>query len=254
MTLLGEPTRIGPYLAWRPAREGVLERHLGVRADDDTRTAVDVLTGWGSAPAPLRGPHPSLPPILSQGQRADGQRWWAREHTGGVPLVRLLARTSVQQAAVDVEMACWLVETLGAAALAAQEEPAWASVGHVVVRFDDGRPILLRDKPRYDDDLAALEWRGADRNRAQALSSLLAMCLDARAPVADAILRGPLPEAVQHAALAPARDGLDLVEALAAARTSDPAALQAAWRGAVHALFPDELAEHRALLEELGVR
>ena len=121
-------------------------------------------------------------------------------------------------------MAAWLAETIGGAL---SEGPARAPdlTSDVVVQFNDGQPLL------------ALPHRlqGAQRNdlRARALTDLVNTFPTAVAPPRS-------PEALG-----------DLVAALAAARRESPAVLRAAWHGLVCSLFPDELAEHRVMVELL---
>jgi hypothetical protein len=258
---IGTRATIGPYFAWRVGRSEW--PWVGFRANDHKRSAVDIAVKERVLQGTPPSPHPSLSRVIDGGvvpgtASGDAQRFWVREHAAGVELAVLLRRTAAEGAAMDVDMACWLAESVGGASLAAlaHEWGLHPGIARVVVRWD-GMPLLLEsDGAHALEAVAFQEWKPV--SKAHELVVLLARCLDPKRAIVDTLRSAALPERVRRIALdAYTSAGIknewnDLVAALTAARTLDVQELQRSWAGLVAHLAPEERAAHDALLEEIG--
>ncbi len=278
--------RIGPAVAFAPRGSGSAPRvWSGFRADDDKRTLVDVLSWPAELTADVaprvtaerarRVDHETHAKLLDVGVSTDTQSVWAlRERTLGVSLPAFWDRTDEQRASLDVESATFLVEQLGRGLLAGALEWRPLTTAGVVLRYDDGQPLLLQ-QPLVDTPLLPQLDEENVPSVALEVAGLLARCLQpgrersfawtppgqARADVRAVIAATTeLAEGARILAVAAARDdpaqrppALELLDALAAARTGSALAMRAHLRDVVAHLFPAERAAAEEMREAMGV-
>lgn len=252
---LGHPSNIGPYAAWRITGVDRSWPWIGMRRGDDARAAVDLT--MRTTKEPTLGEHPSLSRVVAEGT-VGAQRYWVREHVGGVDLALLIDRTKRQGAAIDVDMALWAVECVGEADAVATSGRTFAGLAHAAIRWD-GQPFLLDENCAHVAEAVALEGAlnpPTTRNKLLSLVYLLALCIDPRASLAETLRNATLPERVRRIALEAAigKGPSELLGAISESRTVAPEQVRASWAGLAAQLAPDERRAHDELIDEIGMR